>query len=150
METTICKATKADIDALIIFQQAMALETESIELDSEILRQGINALYDDPSRGKYIVISLDGVLAGCLMLTYEWSDWRNGTVLWIQSVYIEPQHRGKGLYKLLYNFVKNEVSSDNSLKGIRLYVDKRNTTAQKVYETLGMNGEHYQVYEWME
>lgn len=150
METTIRKATKADIEVLILFQQAMALETESIELDSEIVRQGIDALFDDPSKGKYIVIGLDGVLAGCLMLTYEWSDWRNGTVLWIQSVYIEPQHRGKGLYKLLYNFVKNEVSSDNSLKGIRLYVDKRNTTAQKVYETLGMNGEHYQVYEWME
>jgi GNAT superfamily N-acetyltransferase len=150
METTIRKATKADLEVLILFQRAMAEETESIELDSEIVRQGIDALFDDPSKGKYIVIGLDGVLAGCLMLTYEWSDWRNGTVLWIQSVYIEPQHRGKGLYKLLYNFVKNEVSSDNSIKGIRLYVDKRNTTAQKVYETLGMNGEHYQVYEWME
>jgi ribosomal protein S18 acetylase RimI-like enzyme len=83
------------------------------------------------------------------MTTYEWSDWRNGTVIWIQSVYIAPNHRGKGVYKTMYEFIQKMVSDDPDLRGIRLYVDKTNHAAQKVYTNLKMNGEHYQVFEWM-
>jgi len=149
MEASIREANMSDIDKLIQFQQAMASETELIDLDTAILRKGIMAIFNDPAKGKYIVVTFNKELVGCLMLTYEWSDWRNGTVLWIQSVYVDLNHRGKGFYKKLYQFVKDMVSENPDLCGIRLYVDKRNTHAQKVYERLDMNGDHYQVYEWM-
>jgi ribosomal protein S18 acetylase RimI-like enzyme len=83
------------------------------------------------------------------MTTFEWSDWRNGTVLWIQSVYVEKAFRGKGVYKMMYAFIRQMVEENADLCGIRLYVDKSNLPAQKVYESLDMNGEHYTVYEWM-
>ena len=83
------------------------------------------------------------------MTTYEWSDWRNGTVLWIQSVYIDKAWRGKGIYKKMYEHIQMIVTKSDDLKGIRLYVDRTNKAAQQVYEKLGMNGEHYQVFEWM-
>ena len=83
------------------------------------------------------------------MITYEWSDWRNGVVWWIQSVYVAPEARGQGVYKGLYAYVQELANDDPNIRGIRLYVDKRNTRAQQVYAKLGMNGEHYQVFEWM-
>lgn len=86
---------------------------------------------------------------GCLMTTFEWSDWRNGSVLWIQSVYVEKAFRGKSVYKAMYSFIRKMVEEDPDLRGIRLYVDKTNQAAQKVYENLEMNGDHYTVYEWM-
>jgi GNAT superfamily N-acetyltransferase len=149
MKAKIREASRVDIDILIQFQQAMASETELIELDNTILRRGLEAVFDDPTKGRYLVVTLKDRVVGCLMLTYEWSDWRNGTVLWIQSVYIDLNYRGKGLYKKLYQYVKDTVSKNHTLRGIRLYVDKRNEHAQKVYEKLDMNGDHYQVYEWM-
>ena len=88
-------------------------------------------------------------IIGCLMTTFEWSDWRCGTVLWIQSVYVSETSRGKGVYKELYNHIRNLVNNDPDLKGIRLYVDKSNASAKDVYTKLGMNGEHYGVFEWM-
>lgn len=142
-------ASKKDAPSIIEFQKRMALETESIELEEQTLKEGVNTLFSDPSKGRYYVAEESGKVIGCLMTTFEWSDWRNGTVLWIQSVYVSEDFRGKGVYKLLYEFVQKMVRSDNTLKGIRLYVDKSNHAAQRVYEKLGMDGEHYKVFEWM-
>lgn len=143
------EATMADMATLVTFQQKMAQETEGIILDESTLRQGLSRLLGDATKGKYYVAEDRGTVLGCLMTTYEWSDWRNGNVIWIQSVYVPAVHRGKGVYKALYRFIQQLVQADENLRGIRLYVDKTNKAAQKVYEKLGMNGEHYQMYEWM-
>jgi L-amino acid N-acyltransferase YncA len=143
------EATVKDIPHLLDFQLKMALETENITLEISSLTLGVNRLFKDPTKGRYYVAEEDEEVMGCLMTTYEWSDWRNGTVLWIQSVYIARDHRGKGVYKEMYNHVRQLVNADPDLKGIRLYVDKSNSSAQDVYRKLQMNGEHYQVFEWM-
>lgn len=142
-------ATLADIDTLIDFQIRMARETENVALDKSVVRKGLENLLQDSAKEMYYVAEEDGTILGCLMTTYEWSDWRNGTVLWIQSVYVDAPYRGQGLYKKMYEYIKEKVQSDSSLRGIRLYVDKTNQAAQQVYTKLGMNGEHYQVFEWM-
>ena len=110
---------------------------------------GVHRLFKDSTKGRYYVAEEGGEVVGSLMTTYEWSDWRNGTVLWIQSVYVEKKHRGQGVYKKMYNHIQQLVDADPDLKGIRLYVDKTNVAAQQTYKKIGMNGEHYTVYEWM-
>jgi ribosomal protein S18 acetylase RimI-like enzyme len=127
----------------------MAKETEDLALDSEVCRAGVARVFEDPALGRYFVAEDEGRVVGSLMITYEWSDWRCGTVWWIQSVYVEPEYRGRGVYRLMYRTIQQIVEADETIRGIRLYVDKRNTTAQRVYERLGMNGEHYQLFEWM-
>lgn len=147
--TTIRPAIKEDSKHIISFQQKMAMETENIQLDALVLTEGVRRLFDDATKGKYYVAEENGDVIGCLMTTYEWSDWRCGSVLWIQSVYIMPSHRNKGVYKKMYEHIQDMVRSGSDYRGIRLYVDKTNSPAKRVYEKLGMNGEHYQVYEWM-
>ena len=143
------EATTQDIPHLLDFQLKMALETENITLEISSLTWGVNRLFKDPAKGRYYVAEENGEVLGCLMTTYEWSDWRNGTVLWIQSVYVARDHRGKGVYKKMYEHIRQLVNDNNDLRGIRLYVDKRNSSAKEVYTSLQMNGEHYQVFEWM-
>jgi GNAT superfamily N-acetyltransferase len=143
-------AERADAAAIVAFQQAMARETEELELEFEVVTRGVAAVFDAPSTlGRYFVAESEGKVIASLMLTYEWSDWRNGNVWWIQSVYVTPEFRRRGIYAGLYAHVRALAESDPSIRGIRLYVDRRNTTAQQVYTRLGMNGEHYQVFEWM-
>jgi GNAT superfamily N-acetyltransferase len=142
-------ATAADGPRIVEFQLAMARETEGIELDPEVLRCGVAAVFAEPGLGRYFVAVLDGAVVGSLMITYEWSDWRNGMVWWIQSVYVIPEARGTGVYRRLYEAIQSLVRGSVGIRGIRLYVDTRNAPAQKVYERLGMNGEHYRVFEWM-
>jgi len=146
---TVRLATINDIPSIIGFQLSMAQETENLTLDKSILRKGIENLFNDPAKGKYYVAQENDAVIGCLMTTYEWSDWRNGNVLWIQSVYVDKNHRGRSVYKKMYEHIKQLVSDSSDYRGIRLYVDKTNLNAQKVYQQLGMNGEHYQVFEWM-
>lgn len=146
---TIREATEADVQTLVSFQMHMAKETEGIDLDRNLLTRGIHELLKNPERGKYYVAVEGTDTLGCLMITYEWSDWRCGTVLWIQSVYIDAAHRGKGVYSAMYQYFQQRVMNDPSLRGIRLYVDKTNEKAQRAYERLGMNGHHYATYEWM-
>lgn len=146
---TIREGQPKDQPAIVQFQKNMALETEQILLDDDVVTLGVANLFAEPSRGKYYVAEVDGQVIASLMTTYEWSDWRNGTVLWIQSVYVAPAFRGSGVYRQLYQFIQQKVKDDSALKGIRLYVDKSNAAAQAVYAKLGMNGEHYKVFEWM-
>jgi len=138
-------------DALYIidFQLKMAMETESLQLDYHTVTKGVHAVFEDPSKGAYYAAVENGRVVGSLLTTYEWSDWRFGTVLWIQSVYLVPEARGKGIFKKMYQHIQQLVTPQSGYRGIRLYVDKTNTCAQHVYERLGMNGDHYQLYEWM-
>ena len=142
-------ARTSDIPSLLDFQLKMALETENVQLEILPLTQGMNKLFRDPGKGKYYVAEVNGEIAGCLMTTFEWSEWRCGTILWIQSVYVAGPWRKKGVFKAMYQHIHQLVSEDPDLKGIQLYVDKTNATAQKVYSGLGMNGDHYTVFEWM-
>lgn len=143
------QAEKRDSEAIVAFQLAMALETEQLQLDEPTVIKGVAAIFDDPSKGTYYVAELEGQVVGSLLTTFEWSDWRNGTVLWIQSVYVMPEFRKKSIFSKLYRHVREQVVNNQELRGIRLYADKTNTSAHRVYEHLGMTAEHYQMYEWM-
>ncbi len=140
-------AREEDIPALVEFNQAMALETEHKSLDAEVLTAGVSAVFGDPAKGFYVVIEESGVVAAGLMVTTEWSDWRNGWFWWIQSVYVRPEHRGSGLYGRMYEFVKSMATQARNVCGFRLYVEKENEKAQRVYEKLGMDRTYYLMYE---
>lgn len=143
------RAASSDAAVIVEFQIAMARETEDLELNREICTKGVNAVFEDSSRGQYYVGEMDGRVVASTLITYEWSDWRNGVVWWIQSVYVVPDARGRGIYSGLYRQIQEFARADQTVKGIRLTVDKRNTIAQQVYAKLGMDGNHYQVFEWM-
>ncbi|WP_167605123.1 GNAT family N-acetyltransferase [Maribellus sediminis] len=143
------KATMNDYQAIVEFQQAMAHETEGIELHLDPLEKGVKAVLEDPNKGIYYVAEINKQVVSSLLTTYEWSDWRNGTVLWIQSVYVMPQYRRRGVYRSMYSHIKSMVLSSDDLKGIRLYADKSNLAAHKTYENLGMNQDHYITFEWL-
>ena len=145
---TVRKGKDSDVDSIVKFQLGLAKETEDIDLDATIVKKGVQQVLNDLSKGQYFVAEVEGQVAGSILTTYEWSDWRNGTTLWIQSVYVDQKHRGKGVYKLLYEHIKNLVAEDPNFTGIRLYVFKENHRAKTVYGNLGMKG-GYEVYEWM-
>ena len=125
------------------------VSVQGLNVDSQVKFRGVQAVLADPAKGEYWLAELDGQVVGCLLLLPEWSDWRNGTVLWIHSVYVRPEYRRRGVFRRLYEHVKAMVEADDYLKGLRLYVDRNNTAAKRAYEALGMDGQHYQVYEWM-
>jgi GNAT superfamily N-acetyltransferase len=149
MEVRYRAATVNDAPVIVEFQRAMARETEDIDLDHAVCSGGVQAVFDDPSRGRYFVAEIAGRVVASLLITYEWSDWRNGVVWWIQSVYVRPEARKQGVYAGLYQHVQRIAAADATVRGIRLYVDRRNASAQEVYRRVGMNGEHYLVFEWM-
>ena len=140
-------AEKKDAPDLVEFNQAMALETEGKMLNSDILQSGVAAVFDDEKKGFYVVAEEDEKIVGSLMITFEWSDWRNAWFWWIQSVYILPKFRGRSIYRFLYEFVKTEAEKSKNVCGFRLYVEKENVNAQKVYEKLGMESSHYLMFE---
>ena len=143
------EARPDEMATIVDFQIRMAKETEDLTLSEEKLMPGSKAIFEDRNKGIYYVAIDQGKVVGCLLITYEWSEWRNGTVLWIQSVYVLPEYRGEKVFKLLYEHVQNLVESSDDYKGIRLYVEKDNVRAQKVYTAIGMDGEHYRMFEWM-
>ena len=143
------KAKTDDLNSILQFQLAMAKETEGIDLEHFVVKKGVAAVLEDPAKGNYYVAEIGNKVIGSLLITFEWSDWRNGTVLWIQSVYVIPEYRRKGVYSKLYEFVKQQVINDHTLKGIRLYADKSNLAAHKTYQKLGMSPDHYITFEWL-
>lgn len=143
------QAIKTDSASIVEFQLSMALETEQLGLDEPTVVKGVAAVMADPSKGSYYVAEVNGHVVGSLLTTFEWSDWRNGTVLWIQSVYVRPEFRKRSVFSALYKHIREMVAANTELRGIRLYADKTNTSAHGVYEHLGMSAEHYQMFEWM-
>jgi ribosomal protein S18 acetylase RimI-like enzyme len=142
-------ATEEDYEVIAGFQVKMALETENLKLDEATVKKGVLTVMQDPGKGKYFVAVDETNIVSSLLVTYEWSDWRNKWVLWIQSVYVLPEFRKLGIFRQMYLKVKEWAEQDEEVGGVRLYVDKSNTRAIDVYKRLGMNGEHYQVFEWM-
>lgn len=138
-----------DHKAIVDFQLAMANETEGIELDRPTVEKGVEAVINDANKGKYYIAEAEGRIVSSLLTTYEWSDWRNGIILWIQSVYVKPEFRRKGIYRSMYAHIQALVLKSEHLNGIRLYADKSNLPAHTTYETLGMNQDHYITFEWL-
>lgn len=140
------KGNSADIEAIAHFQVEMAMESEGTSLSLERVTRGVTMAMDDEAKGQYIVARCEGKVVGSLMLTREWSDWNCQWYWWIQSVYVEPLHRGKGVYRAMYERVKQMARNEN-VSQVRLYVDKTNNTAQHAYQHLGMTETHYLMYE---
>ncbi len=143
------KGKLSDLERIVELQVRMAQETEELGLDKTVVGRGVHGVFQEPARGTYWVAEEKGKVVGVLLAIPEWSDWRNGTVLWIHSLYIIPEARGQGVFKKLYLNLKKQVEQAPELMGLRLYVDKRNKSAQEVYEKLGMNKHHYELYEWL-
>ena len=140
-------AAKEDAAAMVEFNQAMAMETEGKQLSEDVLSKGVSSVFDDPQKGFYVVAD-DGVrIIGGLMVTFEWSDWRNGWFWYVQSVYVRPEARGKKIYSRLYQFVKERAAAQGNVCGFRLYVEKENKRAQAVYKKLGMEETYYLMFE---
>lgn len=144
---TIRLGTIQDLDTLIDFNAAMALETEGLMLDRERLRCGVKAVLSDPSKGFYWVAEVERRVVGQMMITFEWSDWRNGTFWWIQSVYVSPEHRRRGVFRALYEHVEKQARDLPGVCGLRLYVEGGNTKAQHTYASLGMQRTSYEIFE---
>ncbi len=146
MTYTLRNATPEDAVTIARFNQLMARETEDKELPDEKILPGVKALLEDPVKGRYFVAEQDGQLVGQIMITYEWSDWRNATIWWIQSVYVRSDMRRKGIYRALYDKVREEAEKAG-IETLRLYVERNNRVAQQVYEQLGMEETVYLLYE---
>ncbi len=140
-------AVSADCAALCEGNSKMALETENHALPAATLKAGVSALLGDVSLGKYFVAEADGQLVGQIMVTYEWSDWRNASFWWIQSVFVWPEHRRHGVFRALYDHVRCEAKAAAGVCGLRLYVMSDNEHAQHTYERCGMHQTDYQVME---
>jgi ribosomal protein S18 acetylase RimI-like enzyme len=140
-------AGRRDAPALTAFNRAMALETEAKELFPHVIGAGVRRLLARPASGFYVVAERERQVIGALLITKEWSDWRNGDFWWVQSVYVLPEHRGRGVYRRLYRHVQRLAARRRSVVGFRLYVDHDNTRARRVYRSLGMQETRYAVFE---
>jgi ribosomal protein S18 acetylase RimI-like enzyme len=141
-------ARAEDADILADYNLLMARETESLELNRDIVLPGVRAALADPHKAIYFVAEVDATVIGQLMITHEWSDWRNGDIWWIQSVYVHPEHRKRGAFKALYRHAEQAARNVGAV-GLRLYVDEHNEGAQAAYARLGMHVSNYKVMEVM-
>ncbi len=143
------EAHHEDAKTIVDFQIRLAFETEGLQLTHDTVQKGVAAVFDDSTKGYYLVAEENGLIAACLLVVPEWSDWRNSTVLWIHSLYVVAEHRHVGVFRAMYQHLRNKVENRRGYAGIRLYVDKRNTVAIKAYENMGMSSEHYAMFEWV-
>jgi len=141
------RALAQDAAELAEFNINTARETESIELIPEVAATGVRTMIENPQMGFYLVVELDNAIQASLMVTTEWSDWRNSIFWWIQSVYVRPQYRRQGLYRELYTRVKEMAEQEPAVCGFRLYVENENVQAQKAYQALGMSETEYKLFE---
>ncbi len=147
MKYRIDTATPDDTETIVQFQLDMALESEGTKLEYATVREGVKAAIDDNTKALYLLAHDEhDEVVGSLMLTQEWSDWNNAPYYWIQSVYVRPAFRRQGVFRELFDFARVIAESEQA-GGLRLYVDKHNTVAQKVYASLGMHDSHYIMYE---
>lgn len=147
MNLSIRDAKIEDAARIADFQVQMARETEERELRLEIVLPGVENLLENPAHGFYLVAMEEKTVIAALLVTFEWSEWRNGQFWWIQSVFVAPDYRGRGIYRALFATVKSRAQSDASVCGLRLYVERDNTGAQAVYKKMGMRETPYRIYE---
>jgi GNAT superfamily N-acetyltransferase len=143
------KGKLSDVEHIVELQLQMAYETEGIQLDRQTVTKGVQGVFRQPQRGHYWVAEEGDKILAVFLSIPEWSDWRNATVLWIHSLYVIPEARKKGVFSKMFRNLKQQVEQSQELAGLRLYVDKQNKPAQTVYEKLGMNKHHYELYEWL-
>ena len=146
-DVTVRQATPEDADALVTFALALAKESEGKELDPDLVRAGVAAVFESTDKGFYIVAEVEDRSVGGLLVTYEWSDWRNATFWWIQSVYVDQGSRRRGVYRAMHDHIFSEARSREDVCGVRLYVERSNLVAQQTYVSLGMAKSHYDLYE---
>ena len=147
MTIEVRRATAADLDCVCEFNRLLALETEGKNLEPELLRSGATALLADAAKGHYFLAHEDGRVLGQTGLSYEWSDWRNGWFWWLQSVYVRPEARRRGVFRLLFESIRQAARLDPQVIGVRLYVEANNTRAQTTYRKMGLEPTTYQVME---
>jgi len=147
MSATVRDARPGDLDYIVAANTALALESEDIALDPALLRPGVAGLLANPALGRYFIAEAGGAPVGQMMLTYEWSDWRNGVFWWIQSVYVEASHRRQGVFSSLFRHVAGHAERDPGVCGLRLYVDRDNGRARAIYAHLGLHHSNYEVME---
>jgi GNAT superfamily N-acetyltransferase len=147
MSLIIRRATVADVPVLVKFNEAIAWETEEKKLDTAVLTTGVRAVFDNPARGFYTVAELNGEIVGQMMITFEWSDWRNGWFWWVQSVYVREDARRGGVFRAIYRAIEAQAQADPTVIGLRLYFDTDNTRAQATYRALGMADTSYGMME---
>ena len=147
MELKIREAALSDAQVIAAFNVRLAEESEGLRLDAATVQAGVAAELNDPTKGIYYVAEIEGAVVGQLMITYEWSDWRNGTIWWIQSVYVKPEFRRVGLFRALFNHVQTLARTRKDVCSLRLYVHADNTRASQSYERLGMTRTHYEIFE---
>jgi GNAT superfamily N-acetyltransferase len=147
-ELTIRPATPDDCEIVVDYNHRLAAETEDKHLCRETLRRGVAALLDDASKGRYFLACRQGRVVGQTMVTFEWSDWRNGPIWWIQSVYVEPEARREGVFRALYEHIR-QTAQREGVVGLRLYVEQNNARAQSTYQSMGMHNAGYLVFETM-
>jgi GNAT superfamily N-acetyltransferase len=140
-------ARAEDTSKIVEFNLAMARETEDKELLPDVLQRGVARALADPVRGRYLVAEVGGEVVACLLLTTEWSDWRDGWFWWIQSVYVDPAHRGRGVYADMHEQVRETARTAGDVVGLRLYVERDNERAKRTYARLGMSETRYRLYE---
>ena len=145
-ELLIREAQLADVDTIADFNCRLAQETEDNTLDPATVTRGVTRFLQGVGAGFYIVAELQGRIAGCLMVTHEWSDWKDGNVWWIQSVYVPAEARRRGVFRALFTWVQQRAEADSDVRGIRLYVEHDNERAQHTYKSLGMAREAYHMY----
>ncbi len=145
-EFAIRPAALGDLDTIVDFNARLAEESEDTLLDPATLRAGVREILSNPARGSYY-LACDGVVVGQMMHTREWSDWRNGDIWWIQSVYVHPDHRRQGVCRALYEHLNALSTSDPGVVGLRLYVERENAAAQATYAALGMRMAGYLVMQ---
>jgi GNAT superfamily N-acetyltransferase len=142
------EAAQTDWPTIVEFNRRLAQETESLVLDGPTLEAGVKAALADATKARYFVAcTADGQIVGQMMHTYEWSDWRNGDIWWLQSVYVHPDYRSQGVFRLLFEFVEQRAKEDPGVVGLRLYVEDHNERARAVYERLGLTAAGYGVME---
>ena len=144
---SIRRAVSSDLPRIIAFNQAMALETEGRKLPDDTIAAGVEGLFYSPQYGFYMVACDGSEVIGSLLVTFEWSDWRNGVIWWIQSVYVQPEWRRRGVYRMLYEHAKFLADTQGKVRGFRLYVEKANHIAQQTYLNLGMQESDYYLFE---
>jgi GNAT superfamily N-acetyltransferase len=147
MTITIRQAHTEDAEIIARFNEAIAWESEGVRLDGPRLRRGVAAVLRDAARGVYYLAERGGEVVGQTLVTYEWSDWRNGVFWWIQSVYVEPAHREAGVFRRLFEHVRDAARRDSTVCGLRLYVDHDNERARQVYRRLGLTEARYAMME---
>jgi GNAT superfamily N-acetyltransferase len=142
-------AREEEKETIVEFQMLMAQETEQLALDQHKVEQGVSAVFDHPLYGNYYVAALESKIVACMLTTFEWSDWRNAMVWWLQSVYVLPEYRRQGVFRLMYEKIREQVMLLPEVSGIRLYMHHSNSRGAKVYNAMGMDGENYKMFEWI-